>query len=248
MENTEANLYRFYHFIGKADLVRYVKEEGYYAISSPNGLWPQTIFQLDKKIKPEKLIPKISKDIINKNYPRFFIAPKDYIHKKHASLLKENNIVPVLLWKGMVNSIREEIPLDMPEDVVVRQLYQQKDFGDFADLVNEDLMVGQPFDKRIWEDLASEKKLQLFGLFLRQKLVSAIIAFYSDNIAGLYFLATAKNFRGRGYGTFMMQHLLNKTYLHGAREVILHTNGNALKLHEKVGFKTASEFVIYRKF
>lgn len=54
-------------------------------------------------------------------------------------------------------------------------------------------------------------------------------------------IAVLKEERGKQYGDFIVRMLLDKAFLHGAKEVLLSSQLSAVGFYEKIGFETEGE-------
>ncbi len=65
------------------------------------------------------------------------------------------------------------------------------------------------------------------------------------NVAGIYYVATTPIYRKRGFGTAMMQHLLQRAKTKGCFIATLQASHEGLSLYEKMGFKACANFFEY---
>lgn len=248
MDNIEKNLYQFYHQIGMAKEVKYIHEKGYDVLISEKSFWPQIIFNLNQTIGTEKLIEKIAADISEKNYTPFFIAPEKFITRKHTAILKENRIIPVKILRGMnLISVKTNRSQLSPGFEII-EMNKQNHFTDFSNLVNSGLMASEmAFNPKLLDILKLGTEIKLFGLFNKQHLVSSTLVFTNNTNAGLYFIATKKEYQNKGYASILIQFIINKLFEGGIKEVVLHANNFAAGLYKKIGFAHQNNFVIYKK-
>ncbi len=62
-----------------------------------------------------------------------------------------------------------------------------------------------------------------------------------DGVAGLYSLATLKEFRGRGFGSAMTAHALSVARDLGMRGIALQASSDGLQIYERAGFRAIGE-------
>lgn len=247
MRNIENNLNSFYRYLGNSRFIDFKENDKYLSISHKIGNWPQLIFGLNPNMDPSILLKKIHGDILNNSIPLNFIANKELINESHIHVLKEFGFVPLIKWKGMYMHLREKLPVNLPVDVTIKNISKKEDFEYFTQITNESFRLTDPFSSNTFQNILKSNKLQIKGLFLCNTLVTILMAFISENHAGFYFIATKKEFRGKGYASLLIKNTINELYHAGIKEVVLHANIDSIGLYEKIGFSQYNNFVIYRK-
>ncbi|GAB1453370.1 hypothetical protein MASR2M47_34260 [Draconibacterium sp.] len=248
METIEKNLYEFYRIFGSVKGVEFKQENGYEVVSAVDKSWPQMIFNLDHALDPQKLIAIIADDIENKQYPPFLIAAENYLSRKHTELLKTNKIAPVKMLTGM-NIIPVSIEnIKLPPKCEICDLVDETQWIDFADIIKKELISPEiSFKSEILTELKSYKEIKMTGLFYGKTLVSSLLVLTNENISGLYFIVTRKEYQNRGFATILINFILNRLYDDDIKEVILHANHYSYGLYKKLGFIDQNRFIIYRK-
>jgi ribosomal protein S18 acetylase RimI-like enzyme len=249
VNNIENNLYEFYRNFGAVKTVKHIQEKGYEVIQAPHNSWPQMIFNLDPELDPQKLIPTIADEIENKKYPSFFIAPENFLSRKHSELLKSNKIAPVKILTGM-NFIPARIDkIELPQGCDICDLVDKTQLIDFADIIKKELISPEmSFQSDVLSEIKSCKEIQMTGLFCGKTLVSSMLVLTNENVSGLYFIITRKEYQHRGFATILINFILNRLYDDGVKEIILHANHSSFGLYKKLGFIEQNRFIIYRKF
>ena len=247
MENIEKNLYQFYFKIGMSESVKYIRENGYDIIISDKKYWPQIIFNLNNSIEPKKLITRIATDFLNKRYTPFFIASDKYITREHSAILKENKILPVKILRGMSLFSAQINDLQLSPDIQIIELKEQRHITNFSELVNSEIMASEMlFNPKLLNGLKLGGEIKIFGLFIGKELASTLLVFTETSNAGLYFIATKKEFQKKGYASILIRFVVNNLFEGGIKEVVLHANNFATGIYKKLGFTHQNNFVIYK--
>src|SRR5690606_4219036 len=119
---------------------------------------------------------------------------------------------------------------------------------DFADIIKKELISPEiSFKSEILTELKSYKEIKMTGLFYGKTLVSSLLVLTNENISGLYFIVTRKEYQNRGFATILINFILNRLYDDDIKEVILHANHYSYGLYKKLGFIDQNRFIIYRK-
>lgn len=248
MESIEKNLYDFYRFIGSASSVEYFATESHELVRAEKNNWPQIRFNLSRSMDAERLIPELAKEITeNKNTP-FFIAPENLISRKHAPVLKANGIMPVKVLRGMNRPSRPPATVKLPGNTRIHELHKKEQLTHFTGLVNQELMAtDRPLDPGLLAEVPVGIELKIYGLIHQHTLVSTTLVFKQGQIAGLYFIATKKEYQNKGFASALIHFILNELVDDGIDDVVLHANNLATGLYEKLGFTHQNNFIIYKK-
>jgi GNAT superfamily N-acetyltransferase len=68
----------------------------------------------------------------------------------------------------------------------------------------------------------------------------------SDGVIGLYNIATAPEYRGRGFGEAITRHLIGTARAgQPACPIVLQSTSHGFRLYQRLGFKTTTRFVVY---
>ena len=248
LNSIENNLYQFYRIFAFAKKHSHILENGFEIIDSKDNSWPKLIFNLDQSKLPEKLILQIATAIDDKNYPPFFIAPEKYISRKHVDLLKTNSIMPVKILMGMNFTPKKKSKIVLPTKCKIRELSGESNLADFTELIKQEFIAPEmSFDKETLISLSTTKEIQMSGLYYDNILAASMFILMKENIAGLYFIVTKKEFQNKGFATFLIKSVLNNLFEIGVKEVVLHANHNSFGLYRKLGFAEQNKFIIYRK-
>ena len=88
----------------------------------------------------------------------------------------------------------------------------------------------------------------MFGVFYKEKLISAMLVILKDGIAGLYFIVTHKEYQKKGYAITLINFVLTQQYKNEVKEVVLHANHYSFGLYKKLGFLNQNRFIIYKMY
>ena len=244
----ENNFYQFYRIFALAKKDAHILENGFEVIDSKDNSWPKMIFNLDQSRLPEKLIPQIATAIDDKHYPPYFIAPEKYISREHISCVKKNSILPVKILMGMNFTQKKENKIILPPKCEIRKLSGESILADFAELIKQEFIAPEmSFDKETLINLSTINEIQMSGLYYGNILAASMFILIKENIAGLYFIVTKKEYQNKGFATLLIKSALKNLFEIGVKEVVLHANHNSFSLYSKLGFTERNRFIIYRK-
>ena len=134
-----------------------------------------------------------------------------------------------------------EILSRIQSTVVIRQM-QEKDIKEIADL--EKMCFSEPWSENSLRDELNNETARFYVLRDNEKLIGYI---GSNNICNEVYItnvAVNENYRGKGYGKILVNHLIQQSRLENAFFITLEvrkSNENAIALYEKCGFKLIGE-------
>lgn len=157
-------------------------------------------------------------------------------------LFKEKNI-------GMYKELTDFIIPPCSSQLNFQRVDSSAQLRDFADIITS--IGGSPdaFDA-IYSQLppavySGQAPVEMYvGYFENVPAVTGMLATHAA-VAGIYYVATAPLYRKKGFGTAMMNHLLNRAVEKGHTMSVLQASPDGLSLHEKLGFKPCSTFWEY---
>lgn len=100
----------------------------------------------------------------------------------------------------------------------------------------------RPFYSRLKMEML-EKQEQLYVGYNNGTPVSIGTLYHDEDTAGIFSLLTDEKYRGQGFGTQMMLHLIQTAKSNGNRYVTLSASSNdGYRIYERLGFKSYGEF------
>ena len=82
-------------------------------------------------------------------------------------------------------------------------------------------------------------------LFDHEQPAAAVMLHYSHQLAGVYWVGTAPEARGKGHATVLMTHASNVAFDHGARAVILQATPYGEPVYRKLGYREVTRYPWY---
>jgi len=248
VDNIEKNLYDFYRVLAEVKNISLVKKEDFELIQAKNNLWPQLIFNLNQQKNQNEIIPEISRYLADYKLSPSIVAPDEYISKNHSELLKASSLIPVKVLMGMNTSKGSKENIKMPADCEICELKNKTQLSDFSMLIQREFFSSKKdFGEEILLELKDSEEVTMTGLYKDSTLVSSMLVFIKDNIAGLYFIGTKKENQKKGYASLLIRSGLNQLFKTGIKEVVLHANHNSFALYQKIGFEVQNKFIVYKK-
>ena len=96
------------------------------------------------------------------------------------------------------------------------------------------------------ETLPERRDFVCWNGYLDGMPVTTAASVASDGVIGLYNIATAPGYRGRGYAEAITRHAIDAAFREtGLREVALQSTMQGLHLYERMGFRTVTRILVY---
>jgi ribosomal protein S18 acetylase RimI-like enzyme len=248
MNNSEKNLIGFYRAIGTLKSVKTETTGQFSAVFGFNGYWPQLVYQFYFGNNTEKKLVRVLEEMAIPGFKMLAICNLDDFGKLNQEKLREVSVFPVETWVTMEIS---ELPAE--ENSVnlgfeFRQLTTFSEFSEFTDLVNTGMMTTTKIAAGFFAELAQNPHFEIYGLFAENELVSGMVTFTENHIAGLYFIVTKERFRGKGLAEIFIGKTLKLLFEKGTESVVLQAVNKAVNLYSRIGFTAEGKLVILMKY
>jgi ribosomal protein S18 acetylase RimI-like enzyme len=248
MNNSENNLVGFYRAVGTLQSVQSEVTDQFSIISSSNGFWPQLVYRFHFESNTEENLGKLMEEMAHSNCKMLAICNKEEFGNLNQDKLREASVFPVETWSNMEIS---EMPAEKDFDnsgFEFRQLTILSDFSEFTNLVNTGMMTTLKIADDFFAELAQNPQFEFYGLFAENELVSGLVIFTENDIAGLYFIVTKSTFRGKGLAEILIRKTLKRLIEKGTESVVLQAVNKAVNLYSRIGFTAQKKLVILMKY
>ncbi len=186
------------------------------------------------------------KDFFVTRKPNFSILLRGHADQPYIQYCKENKLLLTGEVPGMV--LDEPVKLGkLPAGASLRWVNDEKCLRDFGHIASEaftDLGFPQQMGERFFLD--ASKVLNpyciLAVIYLGEEPASVTMAMLSHGIAGIYWVATARELRGRGLGEYCTRQVGNAAFELGARKVILQASKFGEPVYRKIGYREITRY------
>lgn len=187
--------------------------------------------------------------IRNEGLPCQFVANAFMFGPDQRSVLRWNHFSPVDKWTLMeINpGTFDRIP-DAGNGISVRTINDFSELKDFSVIINSELFRNLPVDAGLLKTLTESDDFSVYGLFSNGEIVSGMLVFFHNNVAGLYLVVTKKEKQRQGFGSRLLIETINRMKNSGISKIILHSSVSAFPFYKNTGFSVTGEMYIYRYF
>jgi ribosomal protein S18 acetylase RimI-like enzyme len=176
----------------------------------------------------------------------------DYL-KGTKAMLDSSQLILGEINIGMWADIKDLNPNPkMPSNFIVRQVetsYGVKSFGSIIAVLFGESLEGQCiknyYDKLSEASLYLNNPIKLYIGYLNGKAVCTGSAVYTKDSAGIYDIATLPDYRNKGLGTAMFNHILIEIKKNYNGLCVLQASEEGMGIYKKAGFSTACNIYVY---
>jgi GNAT superfamily N-acetyltransferase len=95
-------------------------------------------------------------------------------------------------------------------------------------------------NREVWKDFAG------YVGYVNGEPVSTAATVISDDVVGVYNVATLPGHQRRGYGEYIMRHALAMAHQeHGLERTVLQSTAQGLPIYQRMGYKTVTRVMVY---
>lgn len=246
MNDNINNLFNFYREAGSCSSVSLINGDGFSAVKGKNNSWPQMVFGLDYSREPAADLGQILTKTVSENLPGFAICSADNFNMQKLELLREKGIYPVKTWTLMDARSFSSKPYRLQRNVEIRKLKTSAELHNFTALINAEFMQSVKMNPVLAEEMCEKDTFSFYGLFTEGELVSSLLSFFDLKTTGLYFIATKRAFRGKGFAAELIRQAISLCRKE-TNEVVLQATQKAVPLYTRLGFSACGKMVIFWK-
>lgn len=141
--------------------------------------------------------------------------------------------------------------LDMPKleiDIQVRKVESQLQIDDYIDLVNECFEIGENVARNMFNssNVLNSENNAAYLIYHKGKAVSGVQIYKTDDIAGIYWVATREEMRGKGLGKYISALGTNKAFDMGVEKVILQASKLGKYVYDRIGYDLIGYYRTYK--
>lgn len=215
----------------KFSAVNYGQSESINWVMNAPDKWPHAIIGTVKPGGMEAVLSKIEQHQL----PPIWIMSKEA--DQQIDQLEKNGFREITRWEGMWVSRDGFIPfLNVPNQIVLKKVQDAKLGQLWWKLVKPIMMPNREVPPILLNAWVENNDYHLLLGLVEGEPVSAGMAFMNDGLAGLYFIATLPEYRGKGFASFLVSKLMETCFENGADEIILHASTSGFSMYQKLGF------------
>lgn len=230
------NLESFFDLFGMLSGEAVVHTPHFDFIKSTGFIWPNQIYNLRfENTLAERVLEEIIQGTQNGTLPALYMAnPKaDSSHFIHLAVEKGYTTGA---WQAMSYNLTKPL-VDLKNPVLeIRLLKTRDELQAWLAIAENELMGGGKLDHSVFEKLMVDEHVLFYMGMINNKPISTALLYCHENNAGVYFVATEAEHRGRGFGSEITMHCLRQAKQLGMRAVHLQATQLGKGVYQKLGF------------
>lgn len=233
------NLFEHWAYVGeRAGLL--TTAPSYKVVMSEGSDWPRRVFDVQGPEALTEIATQIKEGLLPDAVTFTASAAEAFEAQLTAAGLQ-----PKMSLQGMIIYLRENPPGECPDNIVFRLAETAEDAYAFAGIAagSFNYRVDGAVVTRL---LGQEGKIKVFiGAIDGAPACSGLIFYDEAGNAGLHFIGTLPDFRGKGLAAAMTTRLLQECVQDGKRYCVLHASKAGLPIYTRLGFEPVKEVITY---
>jgi ribosomal protein S18 acetylase RimI-like enzyme len=235
------NLFSFFKLFGELSDQPIVETKFLDFIKIQGTAWPNQSFHLKaNSANLEKALGWIENQVEIGAIPRLFMANPGIDQQEIIEFIKGRGY-KTGHWQAMSYNLAQPLKKLPSNKLEIRTVKTAQELGQWLAIAESELMGGGKLSKPVFEKLMTENLAQLFLGYTNNKAVATGLLYCSKETAGIYLIATKAEYRGKGYGSQMTMHCLQKAKEFGLKRACLQATQSGESVYRKIGFKNDGE-------
>jgi hypothetical protein len=244
----EENLINFYKLFNPIIVKEKNIDFSYNFFKSLERAWPNYVFNLAINTKRATIdaIRDIKQLIKEKKIPDTIIVGSMSTPHNIAELLIEESFSLLDHWSGMcLEKERGLLSIPVVNNFYIEKVTSKMHLNKWISIVEDVLFQGIQFKNSIIYNLLEEKHISFYLGVCNDKPVSTSLSYYDGTSIGLYMIATIKEYRKMGFGSFLTQNMIfDAERASHFRPIVLQSTEVGERVYKKLGFKKVSNLFI----
>ena len=167
------------------------------------------------------------------------------ISEQCAGLFKEYGFVLETVLPGMSFSDTFEVPVNKRELTII-QPSTEEEFSQYIALVSEAYDFPGWLARQILNaDFIAQQNVHLYLALVDGIPVSTSMLVNTPEVAGIYWVATGRAARKKGYGELVTWHAVREALQQGYNSVILQASAMGEPIYQRMGFETICRYQLW---
>ena len=203
-----------------------------------------TVFTPTQRVVTEQDIA-VAKDYFSKINKSFQLCVHEPWSEQCADLFEEQGFVLETVLPGMSFPDTRTLPIN--NDVLtVIQPSTEEELSQYLSLVSEAYDLPEWLAKQILNtDFIAQKNVHLYLALADDIPVSTSMLVNTPEVAGIYWVATGKAARKKGYGELVTWHAVRAALQQGYGRVILQASAMGEPIYQRMGFETICRYQLW---
>ncbi|MDG1475948.1 MAG: GNAT family N-acetyltransferase [Vicingaceae bacterium] len=244
-ELIQENIHDFYDEIGSTLGTGSFKDSTISWMKTDNGLWPNMIYNTSfSENNIDDFVEQNIAAIKTKQAPPFWLVEDSQLEIELSKKLSKKGMRPVFHWTGMGLTVNSPLAIELSSNTTIKTVESIIELNAWLTILNSTLMTSNQIRENIFENLYSQNNIELHLVLENDIPVATGLAYFDDNVCGIYMIATLGEHRRKGYGSAVTKHCINAAHQKGITNIVLQASNKGVSIYEKMGFNKYCEFNI----
>ena len=212
------------------------------------SIWPNFIFEFH--FKPDELdfrVREINREIEQLNAPPLCIVPTNEQTGHLIGALEKNGLRLSAQWTGMAMDLALFQDHPLLEGFVIHQVNDLSLLEEWCTVASKYLFNNSLLDIDLFSNFTNDKNIKMFLGKYNEIPVASSLMYLTDDVVGLYMIATSNEYRNRGFGSAITSFTISEAKKMNCQTVILHATPAGRGIYKKIGFIDFKEYNIFWK-
>ena len=244
----DTNLFSFFEYAALAFGKPCSAREGYSVVDLRPSPWARGVFRLDLSFD-ENLPKALAERVAAEEIPNRVRLGPTTLPAEAGRLLENAGFVVGRMSRGMSLELKSRLKPTQPNGLDLTLLSTDEEYSGFSGIVTANLFSDKPESVPVFagllRSLGAQRCFGVLGLVDGEPVSTAFAYIDEGGMGGLYFVATATEARGRGFGSATVSAALGELERWGASSCILHATELGRPVYAALGFSDDCALPIY---
>lgn len=205
--------------------------------------WPKFIIPENPQAVLKGLDITLLKEHAIENNLKIILTEENFSNIKKD--IKAEKLMPTAKWIGMSLSTTIKKNTKSRQEITFTKISDNIELKSWFEIVNSAVFKNKKLSYKIFENTLTSKNFNFYVGKIDNKIVSTALVYIKNSTAGLYFIATKKDYRGNGLGTGITKFAINDSIEKGTTDFVLHATKLGKSIYEKLGFKNINNIYVF---
>ena len=238
----------FFAYLANDDQVNIESRDDYCWITNEFGVFPNN-YVYDLKSSVTEKMDELKENILNKRMGDLLWIPGTAENEELIDTLEENDFEKAIEYKGMYLDL-EELEDEAQTDIEIKEVDSQDLLYQWAKVIVEGWWSGTKAKidslyqmyRNFYQDT---ENFRVYVALIDGKVVGSAMAYFGEEVVGLYLISTLPEYRKRGIGRELTTRPLRDAREKGCTGAVLQATKEGEKLYSKIGFEEVFNYQIY---
>lgn len=194
----------------------------------------------------EEMWSSLNNAIVLGDVAPYLIFKDDEIGANLAEWLKLNGFKKVEMWSAMC-ILPQNLTHLSTNKIELIEVFSHEQLNKWLKLVRANLFSTNGINEDVFINTLGRTGITCWLGFLNGEAVATAMSFVHNNIAGLYMVTTAEEYRNRGFGKELITKVLHAEFAKGGVAGVLQSTRMGEAMYRNIGFESNGQFTIYWK-